>query len=973
MRLLLDAIYARKEYNPAVNHRSDPKSVTKTKHDFLQIVKRSLLIALFFILPLFLACFGNRVLFLEIADEVRSDAETRLKEALSGIESEKDPIEHFSRLFKRVEKKVFSGPESLVSWKESAGYLKRRYGDQISLVLLDGHGRPVPGFADRQIPRHLSQKFFESYKSFLRDKKPLTPTAQSFVKSVLGNLVPVEREFQGILYFASPPPKNEFVYVSRPYPLGMFLVFFKPNGPLSEMALKEKIERFQRTNQVIRLAYVPRGERSRVVLKKLGLRGRIRKPFWKQLQRSTTGSVWFDDILLSRRILFPSSWVVGTVSLSSLQSSFGSGSGSSVAGFLILAFLVMGVGHVFPFERLIGSVRYKLLFAFLYTALVPLLIMEMTANSFLSERRSVLESETHRAMEKSLTAFDDLYLNHWQNLREGIGLHSFRADYEAKDGYQDFRGKFETYRKRYYFDFCRIFDSSGKEVFEFIGPGFPTAFGGFMKIFPKLARGYFAQLNASRSGPASSKVDPLLAATTISFNPLASQEFRVGPVKMYMLSLPLGNQDNKLTHIAYLIMDRKRMEWNYVRENLKAVSRQSGLGDVFAWSPGSGEMVFPLPFSHGKAIRPFLEKVFSNSISLRKTVSDGDRNLLLTGLRGSRLSHFSFLGVTPDLDIQGAIRDLAWKFRFITLAILGVSVVVGFLLARLIIDPLGNLHRGMEAITARDFRFVIPVVENDELGALARLFNDTLGDLQDLEVARAMQESLFPRKPLRIGSWEVFGSCIPSSQVGGDYFDYFPIDEDRIILILGDVSGHGVGAALVVAMVKAVMGHPASVGKPMDILASLNTILFSILKRKKMMSCCLGIFDRRSGVLTLANAGQTYPVLITEGKPSFLELQGFPLGSVKKWKATTGTFLLEKRELVLLYTDGLIEALDGKDQPIGYERFLAVLPSLIGKNAEETERSMRTWHRGLARVWPPEDDVSLLILMKSREPGGPNG
>lgn len=963
--------------------KSDQKSQLKTNFEMVQVGKRSFLIGFFLVFPIFLAFFGNRLLFLEIEDRLKTETENRLEEAISKIESEKDPIEYFSRFFRKVEKRVFSGPNSLSDWKEIAGFLKRRYGESIHLVFLDGQGKQIPDVSDRPISRTLAKKFYESYKIFLREKKPLTPTAQSFVKSFLGNLVPVDREFHSIFFYGAPPPRNEFIYVSRPNDRGMFMVFFQPPRPLSEIALKEQIGRFQRKNPLIRLCYVSRGEKSREVLKRLGLQGSIKGEFWKHLQKSTTGKAWFNNILLSRRILFPSSWVIGSISLSSHQTFFPSGiSGTSSMAFFLFAFLVIIAGHVFPIEHLVVSVRYKLLFAFLYAALVPLLIMRMTASSFLAERQTVLEDETHQKVEKTVMAFDELFLNHWLNLKEEVRQHQFRTDYSAMDAYQDFLTRFEIHRKRYFFDLCRIFDSSGKEVFEFIDPGFSSAFGGHLKVLPKLAQGLFSQLLSeekdSKGGGEGTKsqslpkMDPLLAMGNFSFGAWLSDEFRLGDTQLFLLSLPLGSGDNRFTHIAYLIIAKKRMEWTYVRENLNSISRQQGLGDFFAWSPESPEFAFPLPFSHAKAVRPFFEKVVSPSVSFREKIREGNQTLLLTGLRGTRLNHFSFLCVTPDLEIQAVIYDLSWKFRFITLAIIGISIAIGFLLSRLIIDPLGNLHRGMEAITNRDFEFVIPVAEPDELGALAHLFNNTFKDLQDLDLARVLQENLFPKTPLLMGTWEIYGSCFPSSQVGGDYFDYFPIDDQRIILIIGDVSGHGVGAALVVAMVKAIIGHPATTGKPLDILASLNTILFSILKRKKIMSCCIGLLDQSTGILSLTNAGQTYPVFLTAGKPSFLELTGYPLGSVKNWQATTRSFPLQARDIVLFYTDGLIEALDQKGEPIGYDRFLEALPSLIRENAVLTEQAIRSWHMSLTRSGRPDDDISLLVMMGNQGSGAPS-
>lgn len=95
-----------------------------------------------------------------------------------------------------------------------------------------------------------------------------------------------------------------------------------------------------------------------------------------------------------------------------------------------------------------------------------------------------------------------------------------------------------------------------------------------------------------------------------------------------------------------------------------------------------------------------------------------------------------------------------------------------------------------------------------------------------------------------------------------------------------------------------------------------------------------------------------------------LELKGYPLGSTKNWKATTQVFGPLSNEVVLLYTDGLIEAFDREGETIGYDRLLDVLPSLIKGSARETENAIRAWHASLTRAGPPDDDISLLVLQK---------
>lgn len=950
---------------PEFDARSQPRP---SDQEWLPWLKRFGSGFLFLAVPLFLAFFGNQILFLEIEDTSRGEAETRLEEALSRIESERNPQEFFSRFFQRFEKKLFEGADPKDFLKQGAPFLRKKFPGMIELVFLDGSGKPVQEFCDKMVSQTLLRKFYEAYKVFLSERKPLPETVKSFMKSFLGEGVPTERESHGYLTFAS-AGDTRMVYFSRPNPRGMLILFLKADLPLTEMALQDSVKRLNRQSKGTKLCLAWRGEGAATVLNRLGVgRGWI-PSLWSGLERSKGEKVWVRDLLLGYRHLFPSLWVVGCLTFQGTGPDMLPWVGGILLLVLVLRCLSALLMKAFAGVReILFSVRFKLLAAFLYAVLVPLMIMGMTARTFLAERRTVMEQNTHEKAEKALVALDDRYMLHDVFLRSSLGTCHFAPDFSASDTFRDFMDNFRAYQARYRFDFCRVFDHAGREVFEFLQPDLPVATReSQLKILPKFVKNVMDRFSLGGVN-ADLKGDPILATLGAAPTPFSNVKVMVGKSKYHFISIPLGNSENQMTHIAFFSWNQKNLQEWYLRKHLVSFARSQDLGIFLSWPTGSPETVFPRDKRYFGLLNSFSDNVISSSKSFRTVSRFGGQRLLVTGLRGSRMSQFSFLVATSDLKIQAEIQDLAWKFQFVTCIILGISVIIVFILARLFIQPLGELARGMKAISNRDFSVILPVGADDELGRLAYLFNATIGDMKDLEVAKNVQESLFPRQPLMLGSWEIFGSCLPASQVGGDYFDYFLLDPDRALIIIGDVSGHGVGAALVVAMAKAIIGHPATSGNPMEILASLNTILLAILKRKKMMSCCLALLDRRSGLLTVANAGQSYPVLMGEGPPKFLELKGYPLGSAKNWKATTQAYGPLGGGLVLFYTDGLIEALDRRGNQIGYDRFLAVLPSLAGNSAVETEKSVRAWHASLAGSGLPDDDISLVVVQEKLSP-----
>ena len=305
------------------------------------------------------------------------------------------------------------------------------------------------------------------------------------------------------------------------------------------------------------------------------------------------------------------------------------------------------------------------------------------------------------------------------------------------------------------------------------------------------------------------------------------------------------------------------------------------------------------------------------------------------------------------------------QFATTGLTIFLISITVGYLVSRTFLKPVGELADGITAIQKRNFRHKVMVIDEDELGVLSSAFNEMLEGLSDLEIAKTIQETLFPQEPLEAGHWEVYGSCVPASQVGGDYFDYFRAGENRIVIVIGDVAGHGVSAALIMAMAKAVIAHPGNELSPVRLLENLHAVLLPVMKRRKVMTCFVGILDTESNRFSGTNAGHSFPLLARGKKAEFLELRGKPLGTKLFCPSAQTSIEIEKDDCLILYTDGLVEAKNSSGEMIGYENFRAALPELIENCAVETEARIRRWHADFSPLKVPEDDISLVVVQSS--------
>jgi sigma-B regulation protein RsbU (phosphoserine phosphatase) len=245
--------------------------------------------------------------------------------------------------------------------------------------------------------------------------------------------------------------------------------------------------------------------------------------------------------------------------------------------------------------------------------------------------------------------------------------------------------------------------------------------------------------------------------------------------------------------------------------------------------------------------------------------------------------------------------------------------------------PVTDLSRGLQAMTGKEFGHRLPEGGNDELGHLCRAFNQALGRLEEMELARGLQKMILPRQGLRLGDWEVEGRNEMMDAVGGDIYAYFPLPDGTCGLFLGDVSGHGLAASLVTVMAKVSLQILTRrwPGDPEQIFGRINRLFLDMLQKKKMMTAILALFDPRSGSLKIFNAGQCSPLVLRSSVPQFLSLPSQPLGVVKKPLQGRQTIVLGAEDSLVVYSDGVVESQDPQGRPVGFDEFAR----LVGESA----------------------------------------
>jgi phosphoserine phosphatase RsbU/P len=239
-----------------------------------------------------------------------------------------------------------------------------------------------------------------------------------------------------------------------------------------------------------------------------------------------------------------------------------------------------------------------------------------------------------------------------------------------------------------------------------------------------------------------------------------------------------------------------------------------------------------------------------------------------------------------------------------------------------------------------------------------------LGLSRELDLARSIQESLVPRVFPQHNRVSVYGSMIPAAQVGGDLFDCFLLDADRLAFTIGDVSGKGIAAALFMAVSRTVLRVAAGKGlSPHECLLEAHQFLHGERRvTSTYVTCFYGILDLATGNLEYSRAGHNPPYLVRDGEAQTLAAAGgLPLGMLKTVKYDTATLQLAPGDTLLLFTDGITEAMNPRQELYGEERLVQLLSERAAAlTLEDLVRLVTQEATAFADGAPAADDMTVL-------------
>src|SRR5919202_3953577 len=237
---------------------------------------------------------------------------------------------------------------------------------------------------------------------------------------------------------------------------------------------------------------------------------------------------------------------------------------------------------------------------------------------------------------------------------------------------------------------------------------------------------------------------------------------------------------------------------------------------------------------------------------------------------------------------------------------------------------------------------------------------------QELQVARSIQQASLPKEVPSLEGWHITPYYQPAREVGGDFYDFHLLSEGRLGVVVGDATGKGVPAALVMSTTLGMLRLAAqSYSSPGEILQRANEALFPYIPPNMFVTCLYGVLEPESGRFTYANAGHDLPYLWRGGgEAEELRARGMPLGLMPGMSYEQKETILHTGEAALFYSDVLVEAHDPEGEMFGFPR----LQSLVAEHGEKGSLAgllLEELYTFVGENWEQEDDITLVTLRRS--------
>ncbi|NLI79504.1 MAG: SpoIIE family protein phosphatase [Candidatus Riflebacteria bacterium] len=649
------------------------------------------------------------------------------------------------------------------------------------------------------------------------------------------------------------------------------------------------------------------------------------------------------------------------------------------AGLLLLG-LVLGAGSFLVIVRetpMFISIRWKLVGLFMFSSGLPLIVLGFTSYEFLLEKQQNLKNQIVQQMGDYLQLVDDNLPRAFARLLRR--LHATYPPGQRDPGTVGAR-ILEGFKDLNFQD-AVIVDQEGRKVFSSLRGGEGRSeYGLLASILYKGLMNHnqlrqFGVPFQDQPGSGMERYFGSFLSGLVLKRVGEIQLFSVGGMAQFLFVDFLRNDQGLAEYALAMTWRADAFSLDYLRGIFGSDSSARPFR-VLGIHETTPQMCWPA----GIYFQPWVRECCSRLRSARSLISgafeEGGESFLSVGLPGKNLSGFFLIASFPTRSIADQIFDLRFRLGMFALFFFITALAVAFAFARSLLVPMKHLSNGVAAIETRDFSYVVPRVSNDELGQISQTFNQMIEGLRELATAQALQTMLSPGKALALPGFEIYGRCLTFSELGGDYFDYFPVGEQTACVVIGDVSGHGVRSALLMAMAKAIVWDSSKRGVPPEgTLERLEEMIRATVGREMMLTMIISYLDLPTGRLSLHSAGHCHPFITRDDGSGEIATppSSFPLGMGNPRMKARGqkrfgefSTVLHPNDRVFFYTDGLPEILSPAGKQFGYDPLEELFRSCRADTPEgdfvTVMTTLQEYHGGPSR----EDDMTLIVVQRKK-------
>jgi hypothetical protein len=639
--------------------------------------------------------------------------------------------------------------------------------------------------------------------------------------------------------------------------------------------------------------------------------------------------------------------------------------------FFLLARIVTLIGFVLIVHQILFpiaiSIKLKIAVFFTWSIILPLLVIGTIASRYVAQAETEIENQLFKQGQTIIETVDFDYQWFLKQLSRKTN-NVFNAFFKTEKDFELDKEKLKiinvAIKNAVKHEEAMLINASGADLFTGISPNFTLNDSYIRKLSGdavKMLTSPSVSSWKSYPSPQRHTVDGIFVKQN-KITYLGAGEL---DMSVFLRYLTFGRHDQHKNLMAMILWREINLNLRFIKQKL--TQSDSTLKNMnIAIFNLEEEKIEPYSFTDNSNLYNFFKTAENKPITQIRKFQLNGKNYVAVAKPCKHLKKILPAIFFPRSEITRKVEEIRHNALIFSIILLLLAFSTVFLLRKLIFKPLEELKTGLEAFASRNFNKRLTVVCNNELGVLIDSFNKSLETLKDLEVARIVQENILPSRTFKSSGLQILTKTTSMTKLGGDFFDIVELDEERVLLFIGDATGHGIPAALTMAMAKsAIQNNLTSDFKLKNLMENFHHLFCSLRKQgsRDLMTAIGAVINAKTGEAELVNMGHCYPILVSQaGRQTVMleTIQGFPPGFVKNRKICSQNLCLGTDDYLLFYTDGFYECCNEQKEPLGFDGLLEIISKswnkIPEKFIEDISKNIDNWENIV------QDDKTIMLV-----------